>query len=147
MKGSAVRIRASASSREAYFEASAAALALEDESTIELLIDFVAGLPPAARSPLLRAGAGRLDGLLALRRGDAERADELLALAARELSSVGARFFLAQILLERATTVLAADRPSDAETLLSEARSVFERLRATPWLDRLEAIAASRAAA
>ena len=55
--------------REAYVEAGLAALALDDQATVERLIEYVAELPPAMRSPLLRAGAARFGGLLAQRRG------------------------------------------------------------------------------
>jgi class 3 adenylate cyclase/tetratricopeptide (TPR) repeat protein len=133
--------------REAYFEAVTAAFELDDEATIEQLIRFVGELPAGARSPLLRAGAARLGGLVASRRGDVAHADRLLAEAADELTSVDARFFLAQVLLERAETLLVTSSAAEAEPLLAEARSIFVRLRATPWLDRLDACVASLAAA
>ena len=71
--------------REAYVEAGLAALALGDEGTVKRLIEFVADLPPAMRSPLLRAGAARFAGLLAARHGDTKTADEHLDRASREL--------------------------------------------------------------
>jgi class 3 adenylate cyclase/tetratricopeptide (TPR) repeat protein len=133
--------------REAYFEAATAALELDDEATIEQLIRFVRELPPAARSPLIRAGAARLEGLVAWRRGDVSGADSLLIDAAHELAAVDARFFLAQVLLERAEILLATSRADEAEPLLAEARSIFVRLRAAPWLERLDSRVASQAVA
>ena len=64
--------------REAYVEAGLAALAVGDETAVAQLIQFVADMPPATRSPLLRAGAARFTGLLAARRGDTNTADEQL---------------------------------------------------------------------
>ena len=60
---------------EAYLEAGLAALELGDEKTIEELIRFVAELPPALRTPLLRSTSARFEGLLASRRGDVKTAD------------------------------------------------------------------------
>ena len=88
--------------REAYVEAGLAALALGDETAVTQLIQFVADMPPAARSPLLRAGAARFTGLLAARRGDTNTADEQLTEATSELREIDAPFVLAQVLLEHA---------------------------------------------
>jgi class 3 adenylate cyclase/tetratricopeptide (TPR) repeat protein len=115
--------------REAYLEAGLAALALDDQDALEMLIGFATELPPALRSPLLRAGATRFAGLLAARRGDNRTAQERLSAAIRELRLIDAPFVLAQVLLEHAELRGDGD---EAE----EARAIFERLRATPWLER-----------
>ena len=124
--------------REAYLEAGLAALALDDQGALETLITFVADLPPAQRSPLLRVGMARFDGLLAARRGDMRRAEDQLSGAIRELRSIETPFVLAQVLLEHAELVGDA---GEAE----EARRIFERLRATPWLERCSRFAARAA--
>jgi tetratricopeptide (TPR) repeat protein len=126
--------------REAYAEAGRAALALGDEDALERLVAFVAGLPPATRSPLLRAGAARVAGLLAWRRGNADAADERLAAAAREFRDTGARYSLAQVLLEHAEVLSASGREDEAEPLLSEANAIFAALGAAPWLERCESL-------
>ncbi len=128
--------------REAYVEAGLAALAVGDEATVKRLIKFVADLPPVMRSPLLRAGAARLAGLLAGQRGDTRTADEHLDAAARELREIDAPFVLAQVLLEHAEQRHAETRDEDAAPLLAEATEIFTRLRATPYLQRAQAIAA-----
>jgi class 3 adenylate cyclase len=132
--------------REAYIEAGHSALALDDESTVERLISFVAELPPSMRSPLLRASAARFSGLLAQRRGDPRAAEERLVTAERELREIGAAFFLAQVLVEQAELLRCADRDDDAAPLLAEATATFERLGAAPWLQRARADAAEIAA-
>jgi tetratricopeptide (TPR) repeat protein len=128
--------------REAYLEAGLAALAIGDEEAVQGLVDFVAGLPQAMRSPLLRAGAARFEGLLALRRGDAVKAEELLGLALRELRTIEAPFVLGQVLLDRAELLVGAGREDEAASDLTEATEIFTRLRATPWLERVQAVRA-----
>jgi class 3 adenylate cyclase/tetratricopeptide (TPR) repeat protein len=126
--------------REAYLEAGLAALALDDEQTVERLVASVQALAPAVRSPLLRAGAARFEGLLAQRRGDLRRADERLTAATRELRAIEAPFVLGQVLLDHAEVLYAAARNDDAARLTAEAVTIFERLRATPWLARAHAL-------
>ena len=49
-------------------------------------------------------------------------------------------FWLAVALLEYGEWLAPRDRAVEADPLLSEARRIFERLRARPWLDRLAAV-------
>ena len=123
--------------REAYLEAGLAALTLGEEEQVERLITFVAELPPALRSPLLRSGAARLGGLLALKRRELREADRQLAAAVDELRGIEVPFNLAQVLLEHAEVLRALGNEEEAAALLGEARSIFEGLRATPWLERV----------
>ena len=124
--------------REAYVEAGLAALALGDEATLQQLIEFVANLPPAKRSPLLRAGAARFAGLLAAEHGHTKTADEHLNAATRELRAIDAPFVLAQVLLEHAEMLHADGRDDEAAPLLTEAAETFTRLQATPYLERAQ---------
>lgn len=125
---------------EAYVEAGLAALALGDEATVERLIAFVDELTPALRSPLMRAGAARFAGLLAQRRGNTATADERLFAAARELREIEGPYVLGQLLVERAELLASARRDDAAAPLVAEAIAIFERLRATPWLERARAV-------
>jgi hypothetical protein len=122
--------------REAYAEAGLAALAANDEGAVERLIAHVDELPPALRSPLLRAGAARFAGLLAHRRGDTKVADERLGAAVRELRAVDCPFVLAQVLVEHAEVLESQDRREDAAPLRLEAHDIFLGLKAAPWLVR-----------
>jgi tetratricopeptide (TPR) repeat protein len=126
--------------REAYLEAGLAALELGNEQAVEELIAFVAQLPPALRTPLLRSTSARFEGLLAARRGDVKSADERLATAARELAEIEAPFNLAQILLDHAELLRGAGREDEAAPLLAQARTIFERLGARPWLERADSL-------
>jgi class 3 adenylate cyclase/tetratricopeptide (TPR) repeat protein len=124
--------------REAFAEAGSAALTLDDDATVERLIEYVAELAPAFRSPLLRAYAARFAGLLAAKRSDATTADERLLLATRELREIEAPYPLAQVLLEHAELLRSWGREAEAAVLLTEATGIFTRLRATPWLERAQ---------
>jgi tetratricopeptide (TPR) repeat protein len=62
-----------------------------------------------------------------------------LSEAERLFRELDARFYISCIQLERAEHLLAAGRGDEAEPLLAEAREAFERLRATPWLARVDA--------
>ena len=45
-------------------------------------------------------------------------------------------FWLALTELEHAESLIGEGRADEAEPLLAEAREIFERLKATPWLER-----------
>ncbi|MFN8232399.1 MAG: hypothetical protein U0V56_02580 [Actinomycetota bacterium] len=55
-------------------------------------------------------------------------------------------FWMGVTLLEHGEWLMGQGRPHDAEPLLDEARGIFERLRATPWIDRLDGIRAVESA-
>ncbi len=131
--------------REAILEAGLAALAVGDEDAVGHLIRFVAELPPARRSPLLGSAAARFEGLLAARRGDLPAADKRLAASIRQLREVEVPFNLGQALIDHAE-VLRARGDDQAPALLAEARTIFERLRATPWLERVDQLESAVAA-
>ena len=70
--------------------------------------------------------------------------------AERLFRDLAAPYYLACVQTERAELLLAAGRRDEADALLAEARAVFERLRATPWLDRVDSsrgVASSAASA
>ena len=116
-----------------------AAAELGDFSRIEQPFDAVRQLPPARRPPVVTAQLARYDAHLAARAGDGETAERRFRYAAELLREVGARFWLAIALLENAETA-----PADAEPLLAEAREIFERLEAAPWLERVERLQSER---
>jgi hypothetical protein len=60
--------------------------------------------------------------------------------AADLLREVEQPFALAVVLLEHAEFLAAEGRAEDAGALIDEAREIFGRLRATPWLERLDRI-------
>ena len=112
-----------------------AALALADNRVLSELESFVAALPPARATPLLRSGRARLAAEEAHRRGEEDESERHESEAIELLRSVGARPLLAKTLLERAA------RHEDAAAL-AEARSIYSELGATRWLERLKALLA-----
>jgi class 3 adenylate cyclase/tetratricopeptide (TPR) repeat protein len=115
-----------------------AATALGDLSRLEELFEHIRQLSPGLRSPLVAAQLARYDAHAAAHRSDRETADRRFRNAAELLREVGARFWLAVVLLEHGE-LLTGDEKPDAEPLLAEARETFERLEAAPWLERLDA--------
>ncbi len=106
------------------------ALLTGDEAVMRELETFVAGLPPARATPLLRTGRLRLHAERAHRAGDESGARESEDEAIEILRSVGARPLLAETLLECA-------RRHDDDVALAEARAIYEDLGAVRWLDRI----------
>ncbi len=135
-----VELVANEDRREAVSEVGTAALALGDEAALDRVVDFIAGVPPAFRSPVLRASAAQFEGLLAWRHGDVRVAEERLATATREFKGAGARFNLAQTLLERAELLTEDGRDEEAEPLLAEASRTFEQLGAIRWIERSDTL-------
>jgi hypothetical protein len=113
-----------------------AALALGDTARTEELFAFVEGLPKGARPPYLEAHALRLR---ARQRGDAKA----LAQAAARFRSLSIPFWLGVTLLEQAEAV---GDGAEAVRLRTDAREIFERLGATPWVERTGARVPAEAA-
>jgi class 3 adenylate cyclase/tetratricopeptide (TPR) repeat protein len=125
---------------EAFAEAAEAALALDDVATVEELLASLDELRPVERTQTLQAHQERVRARLAARSGDAPRVDSLFKRAAASFREIGMPFWLAVTLLEHGEWLVEAGRGDDAEALLAEAREIFERLEATPWLERLERV-------
>jgi len=88
---------------------------------------MVEQLPASERTPLLIAQEARLRGRLRALRDDRDGAAELLARAVDQFRALQTPYPLAIALVE------------DSAALLAEAREIFERLGATPWLERVDA--------
>jgi len=122
---------ASQSAKQGIVEAVEAAFALGESAKVEELLALVEGVPAGTRPPYLDAQAKRFRA-----RMDGDPAGYAAAEAGfRDLSLP---FWLAVTLLEH------GDLTGDA-SLLAEAREIFERLGARPWLERLDAVAPDRA--
>jgi hypothetical protein len=113
-----------------------AALALGDLQKADELVSLVEELPPGIQPPFLTALAHRFRARLA---GDDPGAVREFVSAAAQLRELEMPFYLAVVLLEHGEWLAAQGRSDDAQPLLGQARETFERLGATPWLDRLGA--------
>jgi class 3 adenylate cyclase/tetratricopeptide (TPR) repeat protein len=105
----------------------------------EALAADALGLPNTG--PLIHAQATRFRASIAAARGEHERADDDFKMAAAAFREYGTPFYLACTELEHAEWLGANDRGDEATPLVTEAREIFERLRATPWLERADVLA------
>ena len=120
-----------------YVAALDAAFALGDEAKVDELLSIVERLPPGDLTPYLRAVGARFSARRGTLRGDTEPAAGFQA-AERLLREIEFPFELAVVLLEHAEWLAAEGRAEEAEPLAAEARELFERLRATPYIERLD---------
>jgi len=114
-----------------------AALALSQYDRAAEIVAEVEATQPGHVSPALRAQWSRLSALLAAARGDEERVEPGFKAAAGLFRELGMPFWLAVSLLQHGEWLASTGRLGDAEPLLAEAREIFERLQARPWLERL----------
>jgi hypothetical protein len=84
----------------------------------------------------------RISAGLAALDGDALRAESSFKAALGRYREIRMPFWLGVALLEYGEWLAGDGRMDEAEPLLVEARQVFGRLRATPWLDRLGSLPA-----
>jgi hypothetical protein len=125
--------------KEAFVVAVDAALALDDVSRADERTrsrhpsaGTVAAVPTGAFLPLPRS-----PGCLRRRR---DGADRLFRRAAGLFRELGLPFYLAVTLLEHSEWIVGQGRRDDAAPLLDEARAIFGRMEAKPWLDRVDAV-------
>jgi hypothetical protein len=128
----------------AFMEEIEACFDSEDLDGVERRLRWFRDLRPGDRWPMLEAHAERFRARLAAARGDAAQVERGFKSGAALLREIGARFWLAAVLLEHGEWLAKAGRTEEAEPLLKEARETFERLEAKPWLERLDALAAQR---
>jgi predicted ATPase/class 3 adenylate cyclase len=117
--------------KQGLVEAVEAAFTLGELAKIEELLALVEGVPPGTRPPFLDAQAKRFRARIA---GDPSGYEA----AAERFRELSLPFWLAVTLLEY------GELTGDG-SLLEEASEIFEELRATPWLERLDAVARKRA--
>lgn len=98
-------------------------------------------LSPAQRPPFVDGQLARFEAHLAARAADEDTAERQFRRSAASVREIGTLFWLAVVLLEHGEWLAASERGDDAEPLLAEARAIFERLEAAPWLERLDAVA------
>jgi class 3 adenylate cyclase/tetratricopeptide (TPR) repeat protein len=131
-RGSAGRMVA----EEGFVEAAEALLALDELERVEQLFRELDALPPAERTPYVRAQRMRLGGRLAGRRGEGTVAERSLKRAAARFRELGLPFWAAVTELELAEWLDAEGRREEAEPLVASARETFQQLGAKPWLER-----------
>ena len=115
-----------------------AAFDLDDLDKVAELLGEWERMRPADRTPFLEAHRERFEARLAALGGERERAAEGFRRAAEIFRELRMPFYLAVALLELA-------EGTGNEAALTEARGIFERLGARPWLERAERAARPQA--
>ena len=126
--------------KDSVVEGVEAALALGRFDEAEELLGIVASIPPGRQSPYLDAQSRRLNARIADLRGDEAQVEAGFKRAAGMLRELETPFWMAVTLLEYGEWLVSQERAEDAKPLLDEAREVFERLEAAPWLERADAV-------
>ncbi|MGH2769103.1 MAG: hypothetical protein ACRDJF_01050, partial [Actinomycetota bacterium] len=124
--------------KAAFIQATHAAFALGKIDKVEQLLEMIEALPPGERSPLLEAQLSRFRARLAQVLGKQEGIVPSFEKAAGIFQELGTPFWRAVTLLEHGEWLHTWARRVDAEAILTEAKYLFQRLKARPFLERLE---------
>ncbi len=122
--------------KQAFVTAVEAALELGDLNKAEELVAVVEALPPGSSPQFLQAQSARFRARLATNRSDAAEAERRFKGAAGLFREMAVPFYMAVTQVEHGEWLVGQGRAEEAETLLVEAREIFERLEARPWLER-----------
>jgi ATP/maltotriose-dependent transcriptional regulator MalT len=123
-----------------------AALELGDLSKADELLGPIEVLPPGELTPFLEGQRARLRALIDARSSSTESVERGFTTAELVLGGHAFVYALAVTQLEHAEWLVEQGREADAEPLLARSRETFERLEATPWLRRLDAVQAGEGA-
>ena len=122
-------------------EAIEAAFELGELGRVEELLDSIEKLSPGELTASLDAQAARFRARLDAARGHNDVVDGSFRRAEAIFREFGIAFYLGVAELEHAEWLASQGHRDEAEPLLAEAREIFERLEAKPWLERLAAVA------
>ncbi|MGA9920091.1 MAG: hypothetical protein WBR23_02370 [Candidatus Dormiibacterota bacterium] len=121
----------------ALVQATEAALDLGDLGRASELLGIVSAARPGQVSPWLRAHVSRLSARRSTEVGEHDAVEPAFEAAEAGFRALGTPFHLAVPLTEHAEWLVTRGRQDKAGALACEAREIFERLQARPWLDRL----------
>jgi tetratricopeptide (TPR) repeat protein len=111
-----------------------------DEKKVDELLGLIERIPPGQITPSVRALGARFAARRAALRRDSETASAGFLAAARIFREIETPFELALVLLEHAEWLAGDGQMDEVEGLAAEAREIFERLRAIPYLERLASL-------
>jgi hypothetical protein len=137
---SASPTRTSSSRDGTFVTAVDAAYAMGDLADVDELLATVRSLPPGRRTPFLEAHASRLGARLSAARGSGGDVASAFKGSVGLFREMGIPFWMAVTLLEYAEWLVGQGRVDEATPSLTEAREIFERLGARPWLERLQRV-------
>jgi hypothetical protein len=130
--------------KESFVTAVQAALEEDNVPKVEELLASVERLPHGQTSQFFQAHELRFRARLAARGGDSVDAQRHFKGAAGLFREMAMPFYLAVAELEQAEWLVTEGRIDEAEAVLVEAREIFERLEATPWLERVAQLGPAR---
>jgi tetratricopeptide (TPR) repeat protein len=122
--------------REGFVTAASSALALGDAAQAERLLELIDQIPRGKVPQYVHAHAARLRAHLAVRKDDGEAAEMGFKRASGAFRELGVPLWIGVTLLEYGEWLVTENRGDEAEPLLAEAREIFDRLEARPWLER-----------
>ena len=130
--------------RACWVRAMEASLALGETAEATRLLELLEVRPPGHIQRYLRAHMARFRGHIAAARGDDEGAETEFRAAIALLEEIGYVFELAVVQVEFLEWLASRGRDGEpaAAEMAAEARGTFERLRARPWLERMDREAA-----
>jgi class 3 adenylate cyclase/tetratricopeptide (TPR) repeat protein len=123
--------------KEALVTALESACVLRDVDKLEGLLALIDALPQGSCPQFLRAQSLRFRARLAGLNSDPD-AERLFKGAAGLFRELALPFYLAVTHLEHAELFAEQGRSSEADAIVTEAREIFGRLGAKPWLERAE---------
>src|SRR5262249_32949358 len=126
-------------------EALESALVAGRLDTVEVLLQRIEAIPIGRRPPFLRGQAARYKARLAAAQGGGEGVEQGFKTAGAVFREHGLPVVVAVTELEHGEWLVGQGRAEEAEPLLSESREIFERLEATPFLERVDAAMHGRA--
>jgi class 3 adenylate cyclase/tetratricopeptide (TPR) repeat protein len=121
-----------------------AAAELGDHERLRELIAQIEAIPPGLRSPMHRAQVARFRAKLEAALGGADP-QPLFKSAIGLFRELGTPYWLAVTLFEHGEWLATRASDGDAAPSLAEAREIFVRLRARPWIERVDHVVPARA--
>ncbi|MGE5273975.1 MAG: ATP-binding protein [Verrucomicrobiota bacterium] len=122
-------------------EATEAAFDLDDLDRVTELLGEWERMRPTDRTLFLEGHYARFRARLAERHGEDDGVEPGMLRAHGLFRELSMPFHLAVALLEHGEWLVAQGRAAEAVPLLEEAREIFDRLKARPWLERVTASA------
>jgi class 3 adenylate cyclase/tetratricopeptide (TPR) repeat protein len=119
-------------------------LALGDFDEAERLLATIEAVPGGVRAPFLHALALRFRARLLASRGEHDKVESRFKGGVGAFRELAMPFSMAQALLDYGEWLHAQGRADQAQPLLDEARMIFERLKASPWLGRVDKLGVGR---
>jgi hypothetical protein len=127
--------------KESFVVGVEAALASNDTASAEELLAAVEALPAGHSPQFLQAHSARFRAQLADRAGEPAEAERRFKRAAGLFREIAVPFYLAVTQLEHGEWLAREGHDEAAEPLLAEAREIFERLGAAPWVEQAQKVA------